>query len=119
MHRSYVISSRDWGHSEDYVRAMHLILNQNKADDYVVATGETRTVRDLCNYVFGKLNLNLEEHLEISEKFMRPEELPYLKGDSSKIREMLKWTPKFNFENLIDEMIKFWEINYDKDNLNY
>ena len=72
-------SSRDWGHSKDYVRAMHLILSQDVADDYVVATGQTRSVRQLCEYVFKKLDLDLNKHLEISEKFMRPEELPYLK----------------------------------------
>jgi len=112
-------SSRDWGHSKDYVRAMHLILSQDVADDYVVATGQTRSVRQLCEYVFKKLDLDLNKHLEISEKFMRPEELPYLKGDSKKIREKLKWLPEYSFENLIDEMIDFWQENYDKDNLNY
>jgi len=112
-------SSRDWGHSKDYVRAMHLILSQDVADDYVVATGQTRSVRQLCEYVFKKLDLDLNKHLEISEKFMRPEELPYLKGDSKKIREKLKWLPEYSFDNLIDEMIDFWQENYDKDNLNY
>ncbi len=112
-------SSRDWGHSKDYVKAMHLILSQKKADDYVVATGETRTVRDLCEYVFKKLDLDLKKYLKTSEKFMRPEELRYLKGDSSRIRENLNWKPEYSFENLIDEMIDFWEKNYNKDNLNY
>jgi len=112
-------SSRDWGHSSDYVNAMHLIISQDLPDDYVVSTGETRTVRDLCNYVFSKLDLDLEKYLKTSEKFMRPEELPYLKGDSSKIRSKLKWSPKFSFENLIDEMINFWQENYHKENLNY
>ena len=112
-------SSRDWGHSKDYVNAMHLIISQKEPDDYVVATGQTRTVRDLCKYVFSKLNLDLNKYLETSEKFMRPEELRYLKGDSSKIREKLKWKPKYSFENLIDEMIDFWEVNYNSDNIKY
>ncbi len=112
-------SSRDWGHSKDYVSAMHLILSQNDPDDYVVATGQTRTVRELCEYVFSKLNLDLDKYLKTSEKFMRPEELRYLKGDSSKIREKLKWKPKYSFENLIDEMIEFWEANYDSENIKY
>ena len=112
-------SSRDWGHSKDYVNAMHLILSEENPDDFVVSTGETRTVRDLCEYVFSKLNLDLNKHLETSEKFMRPEELPYLKGDSSKIREKLKWSPKYSFEDLIDEMIEFWKKNYDNENISY
>ena len=112
-------SSRDWGHSKDYVNAMHLILTQDEPDDYVVATGQTRTVRELCEYVFSKLNLDLEKYLKTSEKFMRPEELRYLKGDSSKIRKKLKWKPKYSFENLIDEMIGFWEVHYSNDNVNY
>ena len=112
-------SSRDWGHSKDYVKAMNLIISQKQPNDYVVATGETRSVSQLCEYVFKKLNLNLKKHIEISEKFMRPEELPYLKGDSSKIRSELKWKPEYSFENLIDEMIDFWQENYDKDNLHY
>ena len=112
-------SSRDWGHSKDYVNAMHLILTQDEPDDYVVATGQTRTVRELCEYVFSKLNLDLEKYLKTSEKFMRPEELRYLKGDSSKIRKKLKWKPKYSFENLIDEMIEFWEEHYSNDNINY
>jgi len=112
-------SSRDWGHSKDYVKAMNLIISQKQPNDYVVATGETRSVSQLCEYVFKKLNLDLKKHIEISEKFMRPEELPYLKGDSSKIRSELKWKPEYSFENLIDEMIDFWQENYDKDNLHY
>ena len=112
-------SSRDWGHSKDYVKAMNLIISQKQPNDYVVATGETRSVYQLCEYVFKKLNLNLKKHIELSEKFMRPEELPYLKGDSSKIRSELKWKPEYSFENLIDEMIDFWQENYDKDNLHY
>ena len=112
-------SSRVWGHSKDYVNAMHLILTQDEPDDYVVATGQTRTVRELCEYVFLKLNLDLEKYLKTSKKFMRPEELRYLKGDSSKIRKKLKWKPKYSFENLIDEMIGFWEEHYSNDNINY
>ena len=75
-------------------------------------------LRDLCNYVFSKLDLDLEKYLKTSEKFMRPENVPYLKGISSKIRSTLKWS-KYSFEDLIDEMINFWEENYNKENLNY
>lgn len=101
-------SYRDWGHSKDYVRAMHLILQQESPDDWIVATGETRSVRDMCKYVFGKLNLNYEDFVIQNEKFLRPEELPYLKGDSSKTREKLGWSPEYNFQQLMDEMIDHW-----------
>jgi GDPmannose 4,6-dehydratase len=99
---------RDWGHSKDYVRAMHLILQQSEPDDWVVATGETRSVRDMCKYVFGKLELNYEDYVIQNQKFLRPEELPYLKGDSTKIRTELGWRPEYTFEMMMDEMIESW-----------
>jgi GDPmannose 4,6-dehydratase len=101
-------ASRDWGHSKDYVRAMHLILQQDEPGDWVVATGETRSVRDMCKYVFGKLELNYEDHVIQNQKFLRPEELPYLKGDSTKIRTELGWSPEYTFEMMMDEMIESW-----------
>jgi GDPmannose 4,6-dehydratase len=101
-------SYRDWGHSYDYVRAMHLILQQNKPGDWVVATGETRSVRDMCEYVFARLELNYKDYVVQNEKFLRPEELPYLKGDSTKIRTDLGWKPTYTFESMMDEMIEFW-----------
>ena len=99
---------RDWGHSYDYVRAMHLIVQQDKPGDWVVATGETRSVRDMCEYVFGKLELDYKDYVVQNQKFLRPEELPYLKGDSSKIRTELGWKPTYTFENMMDEMIEYW-----------
>lgn len=101
-------SSRDWGHSYDYVRAMHLLLNHDTARDWVVATGESHTVRDLCKYVFEKLNLNYEDYVIQNQKFLRPEELKYLKGDSTDIRQQLGWTPRYTFESMLDEMIDYW-----------
>ena len=106
-------SSRDWGHSKDYVKAMHMIVNDSKPDDYVVATGETRTVRQLCEYVFNKFNLKMEKYVVQSKKYLRPEELKFLKGDSTKIRKKLKWKPKYTFQMLIDEMIDYWLKNYE------
>jgi GDPmannose 4,6-dehydratase len=97
-------SFRDWGHSYDYVRAMHLIINAPAKKDYVVATGESHSVRDLCDYVFTKLDLNYSEYVVKNEKYMRPEELTNLKGDSKLIRSELGWIPKYNFYSLIDEM---------------
>jgi GDPmannose 4,6-dehydratase len=99
---------RDWGHSCDYVRAMHLIVQQDKPGDWVVATGETRSVRDMCEYVFGKLGLDYKDYVIQNQKFLRPEELPYLKGDSTKIRTELGWKPTYTFESMMDEMIEYW-----------
>ncbi len=98
---------RDWGHSKDYIKAMHLILQQPEAGDWVVATGETRSVRDMCKYVFSKLELNYKDYVVQNKKFLRPEELKYLKGDSTRIRE-LGWTPEYTFETMMDEMIEHW-----------
>ena len=98
---------RDWGHSKDYVRAMHLILQQDQPGDWVVATGETRSVREMCDYVFGKLGLEYQKYVVQNLKFLRPEELPYLKGDSTRIRA-LGWSPEYTFESMMDEMIEYW-----------
>lgn len=99
---------RDWGHSYDYVRAMHLILQQDTPGDWVVSTGETRSVRDMCIYVFNKLGLDYSNYVVQNQKFLRPEELPYLKGDSTKIRTELGWSPTYTFESMMDEMIEYW-----------
>jgi len=99
-------SSRDWGHSSDYVRAMHLILQHHTPDDFVVSTGETRTVRDLCRIVFELLGLNYEDHVVVNPKYFRPQELPFLCGDCSKIKQALGWKPDYSFEDLVQEMVK-------------
>ena len=101
-------AQRDWGHSRDYVRAMHLILQHNRPDDFVVATGETHSVRELVEMVFNKLDLDFEKHVKQDKRYMRPEELPYLRGDASKARKTLGWEPQVNFEQLVDEMIQHW-----------
>ena len=99
---------RDWGHSKDYVRAMHMISNHTEPDDFVVATGRTHSVREMCNYVFSKLDMNYKDIVTQNPKFLRAEELKYLKGDSSKIRKVLGWKPEYTFETLMDEMIEHW-----------
>lgn len=106
-------SYRDWGHSKDYVRAMHAIVNHEEADDFVVATGQTHSIRELCEYVFSKLDMDYKNHVVQNPIYMRPEELKYLKGDSTKIRNTLNWEPEYTFETLLDDMIGFWmeEIN--------
>ena len=98
---------RDWGHSKDYVRAMHLILQQPEPSDNVVATGVTHSVREMCDYVFTKLGLDYKDYVIQNQKFLRPEELKYLKGDSSRIRA-LGWEPEYTFETLMDDMINHW-----------
>ncbi len=99
---------RDWGHSKDYVRAMHLIINHSVPDDFVVATGQTHSVREMTDYVFSKLELDYKKYVVQNPKYMRPEELPYLRGDSSKLRSTFDWKPEYTFEALMDEMIEFW-----------
>ena len=101
-------SQRDWGHAKDYVKAMHLILNHNDADDFVIATGKTNSIRDLCKLVFSKLNLNYEDYVKVNPKYIRPEELNYLCGDSSKSRKVLGWKPEYSFETLVDDMLEYF-----------
>jgi GDPmannose 4,6-dehydratase len=104
-------SSRDWGHSKDYVKAMYAIMQHQEPGDWVVATGDTRTVRDFCRYTFDKLGMNYEDYVVQNPKFMRPEELRYLRGDSEPIRKILGWEPEYTFESMLDEMIEFWMEN--------
>ena len=101
-------SYRDWGHSKDYVKAMHLILQHNQPDDFVIATGISRSVRDMCKYVFAKLNLDMEKYIEQDQVYMRPQELDYLRGDATKAKKILGWEPQISFEELMDEMINHW-----------
>ena len=88
-------ASRDWGHSKDYVRAMHMIINHSEPDDFVCATGITRSVRDMCDYVFKKLSLDYKEYVVQDERFMRAEELPYLRGDATRLRKTFGCEPEY------------------------
>lgn len=101
---------RDWGHAKDYIEGMWLMMQQEKPDDYVLATGESHSVQELVEYVFKKLDLDYTQYVSTDKKYERPEELSYLKGDSSKARKVLGWEPKYNFEKLLDEMIDYWLI---------
>ena len=100
-------AARDWGHAKDYVEAMHLILQQQNPDDFVCSTGISHTVKELCEYVFGKLEMDWKQYVKQDEKYFRPEELDVLKGDSSKLRA-LGWEPKYTFKTMLDEMIEYW-----------
>jgi GDPmannose 4,6-dehydratase len=101
-------SYRDWGHSKDYVRAMNLIINHHTPDDFVVATGKTFSVRDLCKVTFDNLDLDYTKYVVQDDKFRRPEELNYLCGDSTKTRQVLGWEPEYTFEAMIKEMVDYW-----------
>lgn len=100
-------ATRDWGHAKDYVKAMWLMLQKSNPDNYVCATGVSHSVRDLCIYVFSKLNLNYESYLEIDNKYFRPFELNNLKGNPSFSEKSLGWAREYSFEKLLDEMIDF------------
>ena len=101
-------ATRDWGHAKDYVEAMWLILQQDKPNDYVCATGESYSVRDLCKYVFTKLDMDYKDYVIIDPKYYRAEELHDLKGDSTLLRG-LGWKPKYDFVSLLDDMIEYWD----------
>lgn len=101
-------SYRDWGHSYDYVRAMWLIVNHVKPMDFVVATGETHSVREMCETVFGHLGLDYRDYVTQNPKYVRAEELPYLRGDSTRVRTILGWEPTYTFETLMREMTDYW-----------
>ena len=103
---------RDWGHSKDYVRAMHMIINHTEPDDFVCATGVTNSVRDMCDYVFSRLDMNYKDFVIQDKRFLRPEELKYLRGDSTKLRTTFGWKPEYTFETLMDEMIDHWLTIY-------
>ena len=104
-------AKRDWGHAKDYVRGMWLMLQEETPKDYILATGISRSVDDLVNYVFDKLGLSREKHLATDKKYERPEELYYLRGDSVLARTELGWKPEYTFESMIDEMIEYWQNN--------
>jgi GDPmannose 4,6-dehydratase len=96
---------RDWGFAGDYVQAMWLMLQQEQADDYVIATGETHSVGELVEVAFGHAGLDWKKHVTIDPAFLRPAEVDLLIGDASKARAQLEWTPKVNFEQLIRMMV--------------
>tara|TARA_R110002096_G_scaffold422990_1_gene629832 strand:- start:68 stop:1030 length:963 start_codon:yes stop_codon:yes gene_type:complete len=101
-------ASRDWGHSKDYVRAMHSILTHEEADDWVVATGESRTIREMCEVTFSLLDLDYKDYVTVDPRYFRPQELDFLRGDSSEIREKLNWEPTYTFEGMVSEMVDHW-----------
>jgi GDPmannose 4,6-dehydratase len=97
---------RDWGHSRDYVRAMHLMLQQDAPDDFVVATGQTRAVREFCEAAFAEAGLDYEAYVVVDERFYRPAEVDLLVGDASKARRILGWQPSYSFHDIVREMVE-------------
>ena len=98
-------AKRDWGFAKDYVEAMWLMLQQEEPDDYVIATGETYSVKEFLYYVFERANLDVEKHVRIDERLFRPHEVPLLLGDATKAKEKLGWEPSYTLETLIREMV--------------
>jgi len=98
-------AKRDWGHASDYVRAMHLMLQQPAPDDYVVATGQTHSVREFCELAFAQVDLDYRHYVKVDERFYRPAEVELLVGDSSKARAVLGWEPRHTFEELVRQMV--------------
>jgi GDPmannose 4,6-dehydratase len=96
---------RDWGYAGDYVRAMWLMLQQDTPEDYVVCTGRTYSVRELCQVAFGHAGLNWEDYVVVDLRFVRPAEVDLLVGDASKAKKVLNWKPKVSFEELIAMMV--------------
>lgn len=106
LHLGNLDARRDWGHAADYVRAMHLMLQQKEPDDYVIASGETHTVREFCECAFSSVGLDWQKYVKIDESLVRPAEVDFLVGDPTKVRTVLNWKPHYTFEQLIEEMVR-------------
>jgi GDPmannose 4,6-dehydratase len=99
-------AKRDWGFAPDYVNAMYLMLQQPKADDYVVGTGETHTIREFLDIAFGCVDLDWHEFVKLDDSLLRPTDVPALLADAKKARETLKWSPSVSFKELVEMMVK-------------
>jgi GDPmannose 4,6-dehydratase len=98
-------AKRDWGFAGDYVEAMWLMLQQDRPDDYVIATGETHSVREFCELTFARLGLDWQQYVEVDSRYFRPTEVDLLLGDASKARKVLGWSPRVTFKDLVDMMV--------------
>jgi GDPmannose 4,6-dehydratase len=99
-------AKRDWGHAEDYVRAMHMMLQQTEPGDYVIATGETHSVREFCSLAFAEVGLDYREFVKVDQQFYRPAEVDLLIGDTTKARAELGWAPTRTFQELVSAMVQ-------------
>jgi GDPmannose 4,6-dehydratase len=98
-------AERDWGYAADYVVGMWLMLQQERPDDYVLATGERHTVRDFCDRAFGLLDMDWERYVQVDPRYLRPAEVDVLQGDASKARRILGWEPSVTFDALVEMMV--------------
>jgi GDPmannose 4,6-dehydratase len=98
-------AKRDWGFAGDYVEAMWLMLQQDSPDDFVIATGETHTVREFCELAFGRVGLDYQQYVKVDERFIRPAEVDLLLGDPSKAKNVLGWEPRVSFQGLVEMMV--------------
>ncbi len=114
LHLGNLDAKRDWGYAKDYVEAMWLMLQQDKADDYVIATGETHSVREFCEMAFARLDLDYKKYVKVDPKYFRPTEVDLLIGDATKANTVLGWKPKTTFPELVNMMIDS-DLNYLKD----
>ncbi|MCM3902727.1 MAG: GDP-mannose 4,6-dehydratase, partial [Pyrinomonadaceae bacterium] len=99
-------AQRDWGHAKDYVQAMYMMLQQPEPDDFVIATGESHSVREFCERAFAEVGLDYRKYVVVDERFRRPAEVDQLIGDSTKARKILGWRPKYTFDELVKEMVQ-------------
>ncbi len=97
---------RDWGYAPDYVEAMWMMLQQPQPDDFVIATGQSRSVREFLDAVFGRLNLDWQKHVVVDPRYFRPAEVDHLRGDASKARQVLGWLPRTSFEDMVRTMVE-------------
>lgn len=106
-------SCRDWGHAKDYVRAMHMMLQSDKPDDFVIATGDTHSIEEFLEIAFNLINKDYRDYIEIDPELYRPAEVDYLRGNPAKAQQLLNWKPEISFENLVQDMVNY-DIKYYK-----
>ncbi|GAC1341597.1 MAG: GDP-mannose 4,6-dehydratase [Acetobacteraceae bacterium] len=99
-------AKRDWGHARDYVRAMHLMMQQDTGDDYVIASGQTTSIREFCRLAFAHVGLEYEAHVTLDARYLRPAEVDVLQGDASKARQRLGWAPEVTLAEMVGEMVE-------------
>jgi GDPmannose 4,6-dehydratase len=100
-------AKRDWGYAKDYVQAMYLMLQQNSAEDFVIATGETHSVREFCQLAFARVGLDYQEYVKVKPEFFRPAEVLLLLGDATKAKRQLGWSPTCRFNELVEMMVDY------------
>jgi GDPmannose 4,6-dehydratase len=98
-------AKRDWGYAGDYVEAMYLMMQQDEPDDFVISTGDTHSIKELCEAAYGYVGLDWKDYIEVDPRFVRPTETGPLVGDATKAKKVLGWTPKTSFKELVQLMV--------------